>query len=91
MEATELLDRYAHGERDFCGALLRGADLSEANLTAARFRDADFSGACLCGADLSRADLSGALLGGANLTGALLRERCCAGLGWKARSSAGSI
>lgn len=32
MDASELLERYAAGERDFCGADLEYAELSGANL-----------------------------------------------------------
>ena len=55
MNATELIQKYASGERDFRGACLCGADLFGANLF---------------GADLRGADLRGADLGGANLCGA---------------------
>ena len=52
MNANELIQRYADGERDFSGA-----NLSEANLYEANLSEADLSGA-----DLGRADLSGANL-----------------------------
>ena len=52
VEAKELLERYAAGERDFARADLHRADLSEANV----------GGACLFGADLSTANLEGANL-----------------------------
>lgn len=42
---------------DLCGANLRGADLSEANLRYTDLRGADLREACLRGADLSGADL----------------------------------
>ena len=57
MTGTELLKRYAAGERDFHGADLRRADLSGADLRRADLRWADLSGADLSGADLRRADL----------------------------------
>ncbi len=46
---------------------LKGADLSDANLSGADLISADLSGANLSGADLISADLSGANLSGANL------------------------
>src|ERR1700722_19111049 len=72
MDASELLERYGNGQRDFCGALLSGVDLSEANLVGARFAGADLARSCLCGADLSQTNFLRASLIGANLTGALL-------------------
>lgn len=75
--ASELLQRYAAGDREFeevrlsgadlQGAILHGIDLSEAILS-----DANLSRADLRGADLSWADLSGANLEGADLRGAIL-------------------
>jgi hypothetical protein len=55
-------------DADLSGAVLRGADLSDADLS-----DADLSGAVLSGAVLRGADLSGAVLSGADLRGADLR------------------
>lgn len=75
--ASELLQRYAAGDREFeevrlgnadlQGAILHGVDLSEAILSNANLSRAD-----LRGADLSWADLSGANLQGADLRGAIL-------------------
>jgi glutathione S-transferase len=75
--ASELLQRYAAGEREFeeirlgnadlQGAILHGIDLSEAILGNANLSRAD-----LRGADLSWTDLSGANLQGADLRGAIL-------------------
>lgn len=75
--ASELLQRYAAGDREFeeirlgnadlQGAILHGIDLSEAILSNANLSRAD-----LRGADLSWADLSGANLQGADLRGAIL-------------------
>jgi hypothetical protein len=45
---------------DFRYAKLQDANLVEAKLAGADFREADFSGAKLCGADLSRVNFSGA-------------------------------
>jgi hypothetical protein len=62
MTTAELLCRYALGERDFRGAILRGADLAGAIL-----RDADLAGADLRGAVLTKANLRDASLTKANL------------------------
>ncbi len=76
--ASELLRRYAAGDRsfeqvrlagaDFRSAILHGIDLSSAILSGANFNRADLRGADLSWADLSGADLSGAELQGAILT-----------------------
>ena len=55
MRASEIVNKYAHGERNFQGANLRGLS---------------FKGKDLSGADLSGADLRGTNFSGANLTGA---------------------
>ena len=83
MDRSELLERYAAGERDFSGAYLRRTDLGGANLAGAILHCAimryaylsatDLSGANLSRADLSRADLRGADLRDADLRGADLR------------------
>ncbi len=52
------------------GRNLRGADLSDADLSSANLRDANLSNADLSGANLSDADLSGANLRGADLSDA---------------------
>ena len=57
MDAKELLDRYAKGERIFTGINLIGAELNEASLSFANLRGADLVGVDLSGADLSGADL----------------------------------
>ncbi|OUL27898.1 hypothetical protein BV378_09090 [Nostoc sp. RF31YmG] len=81
-DADEFLNRYADGERNFrsinlCrvvleGRDLRGADLSEANLSGAKLYGADLRGVTMSytnieNASLRGADLSGALLHRANL------------------------
>jgi maleylacetoacetate isomerase len=76
--ASELLRRYAGGDRsfeqvrlvgaDFHSAILHGIDLSSAILSGANFNRTDLRGADLSWADLSGADLSGAELQGAILT-----------------------
>jgi len=67
------------GDADLRGADLSDANLSGANLRGANLRDADLSGANLSGAnlrdaDLSDADLRDADLRGADLSGANLRD-----------------
>jgi uncharacterized protein YjbI with pentapeptide repeats len=61
---------------DLTVADLRGADLSEANLSGANLRGADLIRANLQGANLYRADLTQANLTIANLIGADLRGAC---------------
>jgi uncharacterized protein YjbI with pentapeptide repeats len=78
MDASELLARYAAGERDFCGvdlsdAYLWGANLSGANLSEAKLCGVNLSEANLSGANLSEANLSEADLWAANLSGVDLR------------------
>ena len=63
-----------HGSDCLCGADLRDADLSRADLRGAKLRDADLSRADLRGAKLRGADLSGAYLCGAELRYADLRD-----------------
>lgn len=69
MEASELLERYANGERDFSGVNCSGADLCGAYLGGSDFRGANFGEADLTGANLLRADFREA-----DLTGATLRD-----------------
>jgi len=72
MDVSELLARYAAGERDFRKADLRDADLSDANLSGADLCYANLCCANLSYAKLSSAKLSGAKLSDANLSGANL-------------------
>ena len=82
MNPTELLRRYADGERDFRGTNLRAANLCNVNLrgvnlcrvnlrsvylSETNLRGANMRGVSLCWANLSGADLRGADLDGANL------------------------
>jgi hypothetical protein len=69
MDVSELLKRYAAGERDFCSVVLSNADLSEASLNGA-----NLFGANLSVANLSKASLKGANLSVANLSKAYLSE-----------------
>ena len=57
---------------DLSGAVLRDAQLINADLTCANLEGADLTGANLSHAQLGQADLRGAILSGADLTGALL-------------------
>jgi hypothetical protein len=61
-------------DRHFEGAVLVGANLSKADLTAASLQGASLDGAQLQGALLTRARLHGASLDGAQLQGASLRR-----------------
>lgn len=47
MNAEELLQRYAAGERDFTGVKLSGVRLLDVNLSRTIFREADLSNAVL--------------------------------------------
>ena len=71
---TDLLLRYAEGERYFEGLQLRGAQLRGAQLEEINFRRADLTGADLRGANLARAALDSVDLARANLRGANLAE-----------------
>ena len=71
--ATELLEQYGAGSRQFrevhlVGVSLHGADLREAVFLDADLSGADLTGADLYGAELIRADLSGADLSGTDLS-----------------------
>lgn len=72
MQATELIKRYAAGERDFPGIDLSFANLSQVNLSGANLSRANLQGANLQQADLSWVTLYGAHLESANLTDASL-------------------
>jgi hypothetical protein len=78
MKASELLDKYKNGERDFSlanlyGANLEGATLKVANLYWANLKGANLKVANLKGANLYEANLYGANLYEANLYGANLK------------------
>lgn len=60
MKATEVLRRYAAGERDFRGANLRGQN----------FKGRDLSGADFSGADVRSTNFTKAILTGCNFSGA---------------------
>ena len=67
MDAKELLERYAKGERKF-----HSVNLSEENLKGADLSGIILDNANLSGADLSEAILTGAYLQSTNLTKASL-------------------
>lgn len=73
LDARELLQRYAAGERYFRGADLRKVDLGESQLQNVRLSHANLQGAYLAGAQLQDADLFRAWLQEANLVGAQLQ------------------
>jgi hypothetical protein len=64
-DGEDILKKYAAGERIFCNADLRGANLYAANLRGADLRGANLSGANMYGANLREADLREAYLSGA--------------------------
>lgn len=84
LRCSELLDRYAKGERRFASARLSkvridhsalcSADISGIDLSLADLRGIDLRGADLTWADLSCANLAGADLRTANLEGAFLTD-----------------
>jgi uncharacterized protein YjbI with pentapeptide repeats len=82
IDAEELIERYAAGERDFADISLKWEDLSGANLAGVNLTGAIFirvnlskanlSSANLTNTSLKSANLSGANLQGANVTNALI-------------------
>ena len=72
MKTTELLKRYANGERDFRDANLRGQS----------FKGQDLSGCDFSGSDIRSANFTGAVLCGTNFSGAIagLQKRWATGL-----------
>lgn len=79
MEAKELLEKYAEGERKFrseklIGANLTGAKLVEINLYKADLKEIDLSGANLTNANLCEANLNLASLSDVNFTRANLEN-----------------
>jgi uncharacterized protein YjbI with pentapeptide repeats len=78
----ELLRRYARGERDFRGIVLRKGNLSEAILVGSHFEDADFSEASLFGTCFYRACLDNAKICAADMRMADLRLANTSGVQW---------
>lgn len=70
MNASELLSRYAAGERNFGNVDLRGVNLNNVNLSGVNLNEANFSGASLQGINLGSAILSRATFRGAKLSDA---------------------
>ena len=71
---TEIINRYASGEREFEGVQLSKVDLSGVDLSHTKLKAADLSLANLNRANLNRANLNRANLNGADLTKAFLIE-----------------
>lgn len=63
MKASELLKRYAAGERSFRGANLQGQSFKEKDLSNADFSEADIRGANFTDATLRNANFTGAKAG----------------------------
>ncbi|HEY9695852.1 MAG TPA: pentapeptide repeat-containing protein [Trichocoleus sp.] len=76
MKASEVLSRYATGERNFRHINLRGANLDGINLESANLTWADLSGATLHRAKLKNANLLEALALHTDFTGATLTGAC---------------
>ena len=74
LSATELLQRYQAGDRNFRHYHLAGLDLREADLRQADFSRAELQGADFGYADLRAAAFVGADLSGANFQGAIVAE-----------------
>ena len=74
MDAEELLQKYAAGQRQFHSVNLRGIDLQGVNLSEIDFYNADLTGADLNDANLSKANLRGTKLVRASFTNANLSE-----------------
>lgn len=74
MEAEEIIEQYASGQRDFSLIVLSEVNLSRANLSKANFSGAILSLTNLSGANLSEANLSKAKLNVARLSGANLSK-----------------
>jgi uncharacterized protein YjbI with pentapeptide repeats len=72
MDASELLKRYAAGERNFCGADLKDIDLSGENLIGIDLSDSNLEKANLTNSNLMGANLNSAKIINANLVNAIL-------------------
>jgi 2-iminobutanoate/2-iminopropanoate deaminase len=74
MDAEELLERYAAGNRNFNSVNLRGVNLKGANLSRIDLTEADLTGADLNDSNLSKARLQSTKLNRASLMGANLSQ-----------------
>ena len=74
MDATELLQRYEIGERDFREQSFGKLDLSGATLKGADFKQASFTQVNLQGASLNNANFREAQFQGTSLKGANLEN-----------------
>lgn len=74
LSASELLQRYQTGDRNFRHYRLSGLDFREADLRQADFSQAELQGADFGNADLRAATFVGADLSGANFRGAIVAE-----------------
>jgi uncharacterized protein YjbI with pentapeptide repeats len=95
MDAEELLQRYAAGERDFVGVGLddvdvSGANLSNINLSRASMNQFFADGANLSGADLSKASIYQAGFNEVNLAGANLSEADLGDCGFRRANLSGA-
>ena len=69
-KCSEIIRRYAEGERSFSMVDLSGCDLSGSDLSGCSLSGSDLSRCDLSGSDLTRCSLSGSNLPWCNLTGA---------------------
>ncbi|MEH2388923.1 MAG: Rid family detoxifying hydrolase [Nostoc sp.] len=72
MDAGELLEKYAAGQRNFQGAVLGNVDLRNTDLIEIDLSNANLTGANFKGADLSQANLTEAIINGTDFSRACL-------------------
>ncbi|MCW5316373.1 endoribonuclease L-PSP [Nostoc sp. KVJ3] len=72
MDAKELLEKYAAGQRNFQRAVLKNVDLRNTDLIQIDLSNADLTGANFKGADLSKANLTEAIINGTDFSKACL-------------------
>lgn len=73
MDAKELLEKYASGQRDFRSQDLKNLVLTHANLHGIDFTGSNLSGPDLSASDLTNANLNWVIFKGANLSRANLK------------------